>query len=122
VRAKSAIVLAIVWATALGAFALTRTYAIALMLLFAAGFCELSFSSMNQTIVQMTAPENIRGRVLGLFNMSSAGLRVFSGITVGLLGSLITIHASLATAAVAFVLTALALYAYAARAERDQGR
>lgn len=115
VRAKSAIALAIVWASALGLFALTRTYSIALLLLFAAGFCELSFSSMNQTLVQMKAKAEIRGRVLGLFNMSSAGLRVFSGITVGLLGSLITIHASLATASVAFVLTGIALYVYAAR-------
>ena len=56
--------------------------------MFLAGFFELSFSSMAQTLVQMNAPEAIRGRVLGLFNMSSAGLRAFSGITVGLAGSL----------------------------------
>jgi hypothetical protein len=37
--------------------------------------------------------------VLGLFNMASAGLRTFSGITVGLAGSLAGIHTSLALAA-----------------------
>jgi len=71
--------------------------------LFLAGFFELSFSSMTQTIVQLGAPPLIRGRVLGLFNMSSGGLRAFSGITVGLLGSLTTVHTSLALAAGAFV-------------------
>jgi MFS family permease len=40
-----------------------------------------------------------RGRVIGLFNMSSLGLRAFSGISVGLLGSLIGVHWSLALSA-----------------------
>jgi len=115
VRVSSAIGLAAFWAVSLGCFALTRSYPIALVLLFIAGFCELSFSSMNQTIVQMLAPTAIRGRVLGLFNMSSAGLRTFSGITVGLLGSVITVHLSLAIAAGAFVVTAFALYRFTAR-------
>jgi hypothetical protein len=52
--------------------------------------------------VQIHAPAAIRGRVLGLFNMSSLGLRAFSGITVGLVGSLIGIHVSLAASAIAF--------------------
>jgi hypothetical protein len=37
--------------------------------------------------------------VIGLFNMSSLGLRAFSGISVGLLGSLIGVHWSLALSA-----------------------
>jgi MFS family permease len=106
---KSALVLAMAWAIALGAFALTRTYAFALPLLFCAGFFELSFSSMTQTLVQLHAPSEIRGRVLGLFGMSSAGLRTFSGITVGLLGSVATVHTSLAIAAGVFTTLALTL-------------
>ena len=71
----------------------------------------LSFSSMTQTLVQVHAPAEIRGRVLGLFSMSSSGLRAFSGITVGLVGSLATVHLSLAMAAGAFLLIALTLLA-----------
>jgi MFS family permease len=67
----------------------------ALIFLFAAGFCELSFSSMNQTLVQLNTPNQVRGKVLGLFGMSSSGLRLFSGISVGLLGSQIGIHLAL---------------------------
>jgi MFS family permease len=103
IRPRSAVVLAMVWGTALLGFALTRSYAVALPLLFVAGFCELSFSSMNQTLVQMNAPEASRGRVLGLYNMASAGLRTFSGITVGIAGSIISIHTSLAVSALCFV-------------------
>ncbi len=107
----SALKLAALWAAALGAFALVHSYPLALLFLFLAGFFELSFSSMTQTIVQLQAPSAIRGRVLGLFNMSSGGLRAFSGVTVGLLGSLATVHVSLATAAAAFMAIALILLA-----------
>ena len=57
-----------------------------LPLLFAAGFFELSFSAMAQTIVQMRAPVQQRGRIIGLFITASLGLRAFSGVTVGLGG------------------------------------
>jgi MFS family permease len=108
---SSALKLSALWACALGAFALARSYPLALGCLFLAGFFELSFSSMTQTIVQLQAPAEIRGRVLGLFNMSSSGLRAFSGITVGLVGSALGVHVSLALAAGAFMLIALALLA-----------
>ena len=57
--------------------------------LFVAGFVELSFSAMAQTLVQLSAPAEIRGRVIGLFTMASLGLRSFSGITIGLVGGLV---------------------------------
>jgi len=41
----------------------------------------------------------VRGRVIGLFAMSALGLRAFSGVTVGLGGSLVGIHLSLALSA-----------------------
>jgi MFS family permease len=108
-RAEAALKLAIGWAASLFAFALARSYFIALPLLFVAGFFELSFSSMAQTIVQMKAPDELRGRVLGLFGMASAGLRTFSGITVGLAGSVLDIHTSLAAACAAFVIVCAVL-------------
>ena len=69
--------------------------------LFAAGFLELSFNAMAQSLVQLNAPLDKRGRVIGLFNMASLGLRAFSGVSVGLLGSLIGVHWSLALSALA---------------------
>jgi MFS family permease len=99
----AAMKLAMLWGAALIGFSLARTYLVALPLLFLAGFFELSFSSMAQTIVQMDAPDASRGRVLGLFNMAAAGLRTFSGVTVGLAGSLFSVHASLAASAGGFI-------------------
>jgi MFS family permease len=103
-RPRTAVMLALGWAVALGSFAVTRSYPVALCVLFVAGFFELSFSSMNQTLVQMNAPETSRGRVLGLYTMANSGLRTFSGITVGLLGSALGVHVSLALAAAAVLL------------------
>jgi MFS family permease len=104
-RPATAIVLAMAWAASLMGFALVHVYPLALCLLFAAGFFELSFSSMTQTIVQMKAPEASRGRVLGLYNMAAAGLRTFSGVTVGLAASLSSIHVSLAVSAGLYIST-----------------
>jgi MFS family permease len=107
---RVAVRLAWCWAAALFAFAFAKGYAFALPLLFLAGFFELSFSSLSQTLVQMYAPEALRGRVLGLFSMASSGLRSFSGITVGLVGSATNIHTSLAASAAAFIAVSTALY------------
>jgi MFS family permease len=98
-RARTAVVLAMGWCLAIGSFAATRIYPLALVLLFAAGFLELSFYAMAQALVQINAPPAMRGRVIGLFSMSALGLRAFSGVTVGLFGSLIGIHLSLAASA-----------------------
>jgi len=109
-KARSAFVLAILWCLAIGSFALSASYPLALALLFAAGFLELSFYAMAQTLVQLHAPPEMRGRVIGVFAMSAMGLRAFSGVTVGVGGSLIGIHASLAlSAGVLFVLLGLGL-------------
>jgi MFS family permease len=108
-------ILAIAWALSLGGFAATRVYPLALVLLFLAGFFELSFSSMAQTLVQINAPNASRGRVLGLYNMASMGLRAFSGVTVGLAGSVVGIHVSLAAAAGVLILVIVALRVRARR-------
>src|SRR5579871_6327124 len=106
---RTAIILAMVWACALTGFALSTVYPLALTLLFTAGFFELAFNTMAQTLVQLNAPTEIRGRVIGLYNMASLGLRAFSGVTVGLIGSLIGVHWSLALSALVMLAIAGAL-------------
>jgi hypothetical protein len=110
-RARTAIILAMLWCVAVTGFSLAKSYPLALVLLFTAGFFELSFNAMAQTLVQLNAPLDMRGRVIGLFNMASLGLRAFSGVSVGLLGSLIGVHWSLALSAVAVFVVATALLA-----------
>jgi MFS family permease len=86
-------------------------------LLFAAGFLNLAFGAMTQALVQIHAPVHIRGRVLGLFSTSLNGMRAFSGVTVGMGGSLIGVHWSLALSAVVLLVVTLGLLGYETRPE-----
>ena len=72
-------------------------------LMFVAGFVNLAFSSMSQTLVQLNAPDRSRGRIIGVYNMAAHGMKTFSGITVGMFGSIVGIHWSLALSTVALI-------------------
>ena len=113
--ARRAFVLAMLWCAVIIGFALTRSYALAVVLLFVAGFLELAYNAMAQTLVQLHAPPDIRGRVIGLYAMSALGMRTFSGVTVGLGGSLVGIHTSLALCASALLLLLALGLAFATR-------
>jgi MFS family permease len=111
-RPKAAVVLVMLWAAAIGGFALSDNYALSIGLLLAAGFLNLAFSAMAQTLVQLHAPAHMRGRVIGLYNMCFHGMRAFSGVTVGMAGSLVGVHWSLALSAAAMLVIALGLFAF----------
>jgi MFS family permease len=86
-RARTAFIAASIWCLALGGFALSGSYPLSLGLLFVAGISQLTFMSMGQTLVQLLAPADLRGRAIGLFQMAQSGLRAFSGISIGLFGA-----------------------------------
>jgi len=110
-KPRTALLLGAFWCVAIGAFAMARLYPLALLLLFFAGFLELSFNSMSMALVQLNAPPQLRGHVIGVFTMAANGLRFFSGITVGLLGSVLGIHRSLGLAAALLLIGLLLLRA-----------
>jgi MFS family permease len=106
---RGAIVCAAIWGVVLAIFPFVHGYAAAVALLVLAGIFNIAFASMAQAVVQILAPPDLRGRVVGLFNTSMMGLRAGSGLTVGVLGALIGVELSLALSAVAVVLVALGL-------------
>ncbi len=116
--ARLAPVLVMGWCISIGIFAAATWYPLAVAMMLTAGFFNLAYSSMAQTLVQQNAPQEIRGRVIGLFNMSAHGLRAFSGVTVGFGGSLIGIHYSLGLSALVLFLVTIAILWYAAREAR----
>jgi MFS family permease len=109
-KARTAYVLAMIWCCALVGFARSNSYALAISMLFIAGFVELAFNSMAQSLVQLNAPAEIRGRVIGVFAMSANGMRTFSGLSVGLLGASIGIHNSLSYSAGTLFLLYIAIF------------
>ena len=118
-RVSTAIACAIVWCLVITGFAVTTVYPVALALLFLAGLFNLAFLSMAQTLVQLLAPAHLRGRLIGLFAMSTLGLRAFSGLTVGVLGGVVGVHWSLALSAMALLSVAIGLLAFAMRSSSE---
>lgn len=114
-RARTAVLLGMLWCVALAGFALASSYPLAVLLLFCAGFLELSFSSMAMALVQLNAPPGLRGHVIGAYSMAALGLRCFSGLSVGVLGSVLGIHRSLSLAATALLIGLLLLITHSHR-------
>jgi sugar phosphate permease len=92
-------------------FPFAQGYSAAVTLLVLAGVFNIAYTSMAQAVVQLLAPPNLRGRVVGLFNTSMMGLRAGSGVTVGVVGALIGVELSLTLSAVVVVAIAVALLA-----------
>ena len=102
-KTSSVFYLVFLWCLAIIAFAISKNIYVSITILFIMGFFELTYNSMAQTIVQLNAPPEIRGRVVGLFNMSFLGLKTFSGVTTGFIGSAIGIHWALGLSSVLLV-------------------
>jgi MFS family permease len=100
-------------------FAFTGNYALALVLLLISGIANLASMSIGQTVVQLLAPAQDRGRVVGLYGVSANGLRAGSGFTVGLLGAAIGIHWSLGLSSAALCVGTVVAGWYALRRPRD---
>jgi MFS family permease len=101
-------------------FAFTGNYVVALIMLFISGVANLASMSIGQTVVQLLAPAQDRGRVVGLYGVAANGLRAGSGFTVGILGAAIGIHASLGLSSAALCLGTVLAGWYALRRPRDR--
>jgi len=112
VAVKTALGCVALWGISTAGFAITGLYPLALLFLFLAGASQLAFNSMAQTIVQLQAPVEQRGRLVGAFSMAQLGLRTGSGVSVGVVGSAIGIHSALAFSAALTTLLALGMLAY----------
>ncbi len=119
-QARTAFRQLILWCILMGAFAITTNFYVAMVLLFFAGFLDLSYKSMGQTLVQLRAPVEIRGRVIGLYSSTSHGLMAFSGVTVGIGGKYIGIHASLGYSTLLLLIVTLGLYAFSEVKKRHE--
>ena len=117
-KPRTAIILVLIWCFAIAGFAISTSYPLSLALLFISGFMNLAYSSMAQTLVQLNAPTEIRGRVIGLYNMAFLGMMTFSGLSIGVGGSFIGIHWSLGLSACALSLATVGLMAYVSARQR----
>jgi len=97
-------------------FAVSTSYPLSVLLLVVGGVANLASMSIGQTLVQLLAPPADRGRVIGVYGMSTSGMRFGSGITVGLFGAVVGIHWSLGLSAAALCVGTVLAGIFARRA------
>jgi hypothetical protein len=83
------------------------------------GLSQLDVSFHGANSRALGAPAQLRGRLIGLFNMSHKGLRAFGGVTVDVIGGLIGIHRSLAVSAMILLAITVALFALVIPGQRS---
>ena len=87
-----------------------RSAAAAAALLFVIGFCFSTWTANSQSILQLTAPDRLRGRVLGLYLFAFAGFSPVGGLLAGWLADVGGTELAFAVAGVAgLTVTALAV-------------
>ena len=111
----AAVVSTLIYGLATVGFALTGSLPVALALLVVAGVANLASMSISQTVVQLRAAPGERGRVIGVYGVAANGMRLGSGITVGIAGAAFGVGGSLALSATALCVGTVLAAWYASR-------
>lgn len=112
---RTAVVSAVLFGVTTIAFAIAGNYALAVVALIIGGFARITSDSTEMSIVQLEAPDAERGRVIGAYSMFSRGMSTFSGVTVGVLGSLMGIPSSVLIGGGVLALGTVVIAGYIAR-------
>ena len=81
---------AVVEVLAILVFALSSSYALSFALMIAIGGATVLTQSFNNTTLQLSAPDRIRGRVIGAYSFGTQGFRVLNGPLLGVLATVLT--------------------------------
>lgn len=109
VDVRGAVIAAVVFGTTSLVVATTGSYAVALTALVIGGIANLAATAIGQALVQLRAPEDQRGRVVGVYSMIGNGMRTGNGITLGWLGAVLGVSGAVAVGGIALVLGALVI-------------
>jgi MFS family permease len=64
-------------------FAFSRSYALSFLLLLVVGAAAVLTQSLTNTKIQLSAPNELRGRVMGAYTFATQGMRVLNGPILG---------------------------------------
>ncbi|NJC55778.1 MFS family permease [Brevibacterium marinum] len=100
-------------------FAFTSHLWLAIVVLVIAGVSKITAESTEMAIIQLEAPQEIRGRVIGSYATFGPGMQTFSGVTVGVLGTIATIPQAVTIGGAVLAIGAIAIGAYAVGGRRQ---
>lgn len=102
---------AALFGVALLVFALSHSYMLSVVALFIAGAANLVTASTSQTIVQLTAPPERRGRFVGAAGMTAQGFQAGSGILISILATALGVAGGVAVGAASIIVVAAVMMA-----------
>lgn len=101
-------------------FSLSTRFWLSLICLVATGASSTTFSSSGNAVLQTNVPANLRGRVMGVFTMTSQGSNVFGNLLIGGLGSTFGAPGGLAISSSIAIAVAILAFALAPEFRRLQ--
>lgn len=104
---RAAVISTIVYGLTTAVVALSASYGLAVAALVIGGVASLASQSIAQAVVQLRAPIEQRGRIVGVFNMFGQGFRTGNGVMLALVGSALGLGNAVALGALALVIGAL---------------
>jgi hypothetical protein len=85
----------LVFSLLLGAVAISTSFALSGLLLIALGFAGILFSTSANTLLQLSVPDELRGRVLSVYMLLFAGSTPIGGLLIGSLSNVIGVSLTL---------------------------
>jgi len=98
------------------ALALVDRFAVAFAVLALLGCAQILFTTGCNTMLQLAAPNNLRGRVMGLYTVTFAGMTPFGSLVVGMIAEHQGVRAACAAGGAVGLLGVAVLVAFAHRA------
>src|SRR5205809_2944309 len=89
------------------AFSFTHTFWLALLFLFVAGFGMLLFLSTSNTVLQTIVPDEMRGRVMGVWSLVFGAMIPLGSLEAGTVAHLLGTSFALAFGAIICAVSAL---------------
>lgn len=112
---KSAVIATVVLALTIVTVATSPSFVLTVVALFIGGVASLAAMSIGQAVVQLRAPLDQRGRVVGVYSMIANGMRTGNGVSLALLGSVVGVVGAVLVGGIALAVGALAIAAAVAR-------
>jgi len=104
----------VAWGVVLIGVSLQETLVPALLLIAFPQVCWSMFASISQVIVQMRAPDHLRGRAMSFYGTSVSAFMPFGNLVIGALGTAVGIGLALRIGAVTGLVAAVAVLLFSA--------
>ncbi|MGJ6979464.1 MFS transporter [Aestuariimicrobium soli] len=106
---QSAVVATVLLGVTTVVVATSPWYPLTLVALFLGGIASLAAMSIGQAVVQLRAPVDQRGRVVGVYSMVANGMRTGNGVSLALVGTAIGVIGAVLAGGIALVVGAAAI-------------